>query len=114
MKKYFIYAYDSLYCGLHGMYEWCFIEGNYIDVVYEAIEMSANVIESYSDIRDTLFDCEDEEIYERYSEEEINEIVQEDIAYEIYEIREDAPSFEELYEMNLDPQSYIEEFCITR
>lgn len=34
--------------------------------------------------------------------------------YEIHELRDDAPSFEELENMNLDPQSYIEEFCITQ
>ena len=35
----------------------------------------------------------------------------EDIEYEIWELRDDTPSFEELEEMNLDPQSYIEEYC---
>ena len=44
-------------------------------------------------------------------EEEINEIIQEDIAFEIYEVRDDAPSFEELEAMYLDPESYIKEYC---
>ena len=111
MKKYFIYAYDNAYDGLHGMYDWCFMEGSYEGAECEAAEMSVNVIDSYSDIRYSLFGCEDEEIYDCYSEEEINEIIQEDIAYEIYEVRDDAPSFEELEAMYLDPESYIKEYC---
>ena len=111
MKRYFVYAYDQSYGGLHGMYDWCFMESSYEDAECTAAEMSANVIDSYSDIRYSLFDCEEEEIYERYSEEEINEIVQEDIAFEIYEVRDDAPSFEELEAMYLDPESYIKEYC---
>ena len=29
--KYFVYAYDGTYGGLHGMYEWCFMEGTYTE-----------------------------------------------------------------------------------
>ena len=111
MKRYFVYAYDQSYGGLHGMYDWCFMESSYEEAECEAVEMSMEVIDSYSDIRCSLFDCEEEEIYERYSEEEINEIYQEDIAYEVWELRDDAPSFEELEAMNLDPQSYIDDYC---
>ena len=41
----------------------------------------------------------------------MNEAIQEDIAYEVWELRDDAPSFVELEAMNLDPESYIEEYC---
>jgi hypothetical protein len=52
------------------------------------------------------------ELYlKQHSKEEINEIIQEDIAFEIYEVRDDAPSFGELEAMNLDPESYIKEYC---
>lgn len=105
-KRYFIYAYDEFYGGLHGMYDGCFIEGDYKEAEMYGYEMSNSIIESYSEIYDQLFaDCE--------TEEEREKALAEDIAYEIYELRKDAPSFEELYNMNLDPQSYIEEFCIT-
>ena len=111
-KKYFVYAYDGIYGGLHGMYDWVFMEGTYEEAEDYGIEMSRDVIDSYSEIRQSLFDYEDEEeIYERYSEEEIEEIIQEDIAFEIYEVRDDAPSFKELEAMNLDPESYIKEYC---
>ena len=45
------------------------------------------------------------------AEEEEEEALAEDIAYEIWELRDDAPSFEELEKMNLDHQSYIDEYC---
>ena len=111
MKRYFVYAYDQSYGGLHGMHEWCFMEGTYTEAMLYGAEMSANVIDSYSDIRYSLFECEDEEIYERYSEEEINEIIEEDIAFDIYEVRDDAPSLEELEAMYLDPETFIKEYC---
>ena len=45
------------------------------------------------------------------SEEEIEEAYEEDIAYKVWELRDDAPSFLELEAMNLDPNSYIDEYC---
>ena len=111
-KRYFVYAYDGMYGGLHGMYEYCFLEGTFEEAEEYGIEMSHNVIDSYSEIRQNIFGYEDEEeIYENYSEEEIQDIIMEDVEYEVWELRDDAPSFEELEEMNLDPQSYIEEYC---
>lgn len=111
-KKYFVYAYEGIYGGLHGMYDWVFMEGSYAEAESYGVEMSSNVIDSYAEIRQNLFDVEDEEeIYARYSEEEVEEIIQEDIAFEIYEVRDDAPPFKEMEEMNLDPESYIKEYC---
>lgn len=106
-KRYFIYAYDEFYGGLHGIYDYCFNECTLRQAEEQGREMSYEVIESYGYLLEEI--CGEDA-----TEEEINEAIQEDIAYEIYELREDAPSFEELYDMNLDPQSYIEEFCITQ
>ena len=103
-KRYFIYAYDVMYNGLHGMYDYCFDECTLESAEAYGYEMSYSVIESYSDIYESLYD-------EDASDEEMNEAIQEDIAYEIWELRDDAPSFEELEAMNLDPNSYIEEYC---
>ena len=103
-KRYFIYAYDEMYNGLHGMYDYCFDECTLQTAESYGHEMSYNVIESYSDIYESLYD-------EDSSDEEMNEAIQEDIAYEVWELRDNAPSFEELEAMNLDPQSYIDDYC---
>ncbi len=103
-KRYFIYAYDEMYNGLHGIYDYCFYECTFQDAKVYGYEMSYDVIESYSFILNELYD-------EDTPEEEINEAIQEDIAYEVWELRDDAPSFEELEAMNLDPQSYIDDYC---
>lgn len=103
-KRYFIYAYEGRYCGLHGIYDYCFSECTFQDAEAYGYEMSYSVIESYSFILDELYD-------EDTPEEEINEAIQEDIVYEIWELRDDAPSFKELEAMNLDPQSYIDDYC---
>lgn len=105
-KRYFIYAYEEFYSGLHGMYDYCFDECTLNQAESQGYEMSYGIIESYDYLLEEI--CGEDA-----TEEEINEAIQEDIAYEIHELRDDAPSFEELENMNLDPQSYIEEFCIT-
>ena len=103
-KRYFIYAYDEIYNGLHGMYDYRFDFCSLESAESYGYEMSYNVIESYSDIYESLYD-------EDSTDEEMEKAIQEDIAYEIWELLDDAPSFEELEEMNLDPQSYIDEYC---
>lgn len=103
-KRYFIYAYDGMYGGLHGIYDYDFDECTLHQAEERGYEMSYYVIESYSFIQEEL--CGEDA-----SEEEINEAIQEDIAYEVWELRDDAPSFIELEAMNLDPQSYIDDYC---
>ena len=103
-KRYFICAYDEMYNGLHGMYDYRFDECTLQAAEAYGYEMSYNVIESYSDIYESLYD-------EDASDEEMNEAIQEDIAYEVWELLDDAPSCAELEAMNLDPSSYIEEYC---
>lgn len=103
-KRYFIYAYEEFYGGLHGIYSYCFEECSLAQAEEYGREMSCEVIESYSFILDEI--CGED-----FTDEEMEEAIQEDIAYEIWELRDDAPSFEELEAMNLDPQSYIDEYC---
>lgn len=103
-KRYFIYAYEEFYSGLHGIYDYRFDECTLHQAESQGHEMSYEVIESYSYLLEEI--CGEDA-----TEEEIDEAIQEDIAYEIWELRDDAPSFEELEEMNLDPQSYIDEYC---
>ena len=106
-KRYFIYAYEEFYSGLHGIYDYCFDECTLHQAEEQGHEMSYEIIESYGYLLEEI--CGEDA-----TEEEIDEAIQEDIAYEVWELRDDAPSFEELEAMNLDPQSYIEEFCITQ
>ena len=103
-KRYFIYAYEERYNGLHGIYDYRFSDCTFQEAEEYGYDMSYSVIESYNFILDELYD-------EDTPEEEIDEAIQEDIAYEVWELRDDAPSFEELEAMNLDPESYIKEYC---
>lgn len=77
MKRYFVYACEQMYGGLHGMNNSCVVEVEdeltdndvYSDYV---IEMSYEIMDSYAEITDSLvdrdeFDDEDE-YYQAYEE----------------------------------------------
>ena len=104
MKRYFIYAYDNLYQGLHGMYDWTIYEGSFKEACITGQEMSRDVIEAYSCIYDELTDGLEEEDFE--------DEIYNDTAYEIYELKEDAPTDEEIYNLNWDPRDIIDEYCV--
>lgn len=103
-KRYFIYAYDELYGGQHGIYDFTFFYGTFKDACSLGCEKSCEVIRSYSFIEENIYEgCE--------TDEEYDDALENDIAYEVYEVNDDAPSDDELYELNYSPLLYIEEFC---
>lgn len=106
-KRYFIYAYDEMYSGMYGMYDMLFFEGDFKEAVEYAADMSYDVIHSYTSIIDAL-----ERSVEDGDYESMDDAVEDDMAYEIYELREEAPSFKELNRMDYAPDDYINEFCI--
>ena len=67
-------------------------------------EMSRDVIEAYSCIYDELTDGLEEEDFE--------DEIYNDIAYEIYELKENAPTDDEIYNLNWDPRDIIDEYCV--
>ena len=101
MKTYLIYADERQYCGLHGMYDWNIFECIDEDEANEiGREMSYNVITSYSSLIDS-FEQEAEERFScerRYEEDPnwedamsdyIEELIEEDIQYRIFELKPD-------------------------
>lgn len=98
--NYLIYAYEESYGGLHGMYSLDFVRCTEKEAIETAIEMSYEVMDSYACIEDYLReDCESDEEYE--------EARRENVAYEVFELREDIPSYEELCAMNYDWEEYV-------
>lgn len=117
--KLFIYAYDQLYEGLHGMYEYTFYEtDNQKEAEETAIELSCDVINSYYDIEDKLAEDADSVCDDRESEEwetAYDEAVMEDTAYEIYALNEDIKdkSDDELNELvdEWSIERFVEKYC---
>lgn len=103
MKRYFILAYENLYQGLHGMYDWTIYESSFKEACEIGQEMSREVIESY--------ECIYDELTEGLDEEDIEDEIFNDISYEIYDLKEDV-SEEEIYSLNWDPRDIIDEYCI--
>lgn len=100
-KNYFIYAYDEMYGGLHGMYDYSWgFEITEEDACLEGYQLSSDVIDSYS--------C----IYESFEDDEEREM---DIAYEVWEIK-DGVTYEDIRRANqagMTPREIIEKFCKT-
>ena len=69
--RFVIYAYESTYCGLHGIYDICVTEANSLDEVDDIGEtMAYEVIDSYSHLfTSEEEDCDEDEEYEATSPE---------------------------------------------
>ena len=101
MKTYLIYADESQYCGLHGMYDWDIVECADEEEANEiGTEMSYNVITSYSSLIDSFEqEAKEQLLSEGVSREDPNwedmisdcmeEFIDEDIQYRIFELKPD-------------------------
>ena len=98
MAIYLIYACEEMYNGLHGMNSVAITESNNLkSVQWEAKEMSRYVMDSYSDIAETLLDNAREQaeslgIYDESDPEFENILEQEyddNICYYIYELSDE-------------------------
>lgn len=69
--RFVIYAYESTYCGLHGIYDICVTEADSLDEIDDIGEtMAYEVIDSYSHLfADDEEDCDEDEEYEATSPE---------------------------------------------
>ena len=104
-KRYFVYAYDKVYEGMYGMYDWIICKCSFEEACEAGKHMSVEVIESYDCIYDELANNLEEG-------EDIEEEISYDIDYEIYELKEGAPSTKEIYELGLPPRDIINEYCV--
>lgn len=101
----FIYAYEHIYEGLHGMSTCGVFDFDSIEGAEEiAINLSLRVIESYSCINDCFEDVEDED--ERL----------EDIAFRIYEVKNSILERFTLWELDkmaaeIDEEEFIGLYC---
>ncbi len=124
MAKYLIVAYDSMYSGLHGMVDWACIEGDYEEACELGHEMGYSVIESYGTIMDSLHE-EAEEIYreelddstKELNEEDmdrvdniLDELIEEDIEFSIYTLKNDTPIYELNQNSTIDWETIVEEY----
>ncbi|MBR4314330.1 MAG: hypothetical protein IKP66_05415 [Lachnospiraceae bacterium] len=116
--KYFIYAAENMYQGLHGMEDYRLIDtDDYDTAVAEAIDMSISVMEDYSSIMEDLEDTA-AEMYERDSEEYdeyLDELTRENTYYIIYTLKDeykdmtDEEMYNKVYQSSVD--TFIETYC---
>ena len=78
MALYFIYAAENMYQGLHGMYDYAIEEAeSRDDLEAEAIGMSYDVMDSYSDVSWQLHsDAEEEVEFNGYDEEDYDSVLE--------------------------------------
>lgn len=121
MKRYAIYAGEQMYGGLHGMCEHCVVEAiNFEDARDTAITKTYEVMESYSDIYESIEERVEEYTTYDMTEEDVcslrEELMNENMDYCIREIDESKAkdistnSLDNMYYN--DPEGFIKEYCI--
>lgn len=114
--KYYVYACDQTYGGLHGMYNTMIVDVNSKEEAEEYIpEMSRDLMESYDCIFEDVYETDyetEEEYWEAYEE-----IIQDNIDGYVKKIK---PEFEDMdiYELDkiacdLGPELFKEKYCET-
>ncbi len=109
MNKYLIHAMEQNYHGLHGIKTYCIAEANNERELYDDAEMaSREVMESYGEIMEDIYEAADND------EEMVETLIEENIEYYIYKIKDDVnKTLRELDEevWNLGIETFIEEYC---
>ncbi len=101
----FIYIYEHIYEGLHGMSTCGVFDFDSIEEAEEtAINLSLRIIESYSCVNDCFEDIEDEDVF------------LEDIAFIIYEVKDSILEKLTVWELDqiaaeIDEEEFIELYC---
>jgi hypothetical protein len=115
MKKYAIYAYDNTYGGLHGYENHAIVDcKDQKEVEMTGAEMSREVINDFGLVDDEMeayINSEDYDEEDSYGYED--ELIEEDIAYDIYEVVDTKGlSNEELEsEFYNDKEDFIKNYC---
>ena len=115
MKKYAIYAFDNAYGGLHGYESYAIVDcKDQEEAELTAAEMSREVINDFGLIDDEMEEYVNSEDYdEEESYDYEDELIEEDIAYQIYEIvKTDNLSDEDLEnKFYNDKEDFIKNYC---
>ncbi len=115
---YAIYAYESMYGGLHGMNSFLVVECESMEEAEEiGSQESLNVMESYNDIMSSIY----EEASQEYEEETdewygmVDSIMEENSAYEIFEIKNTKVEGRTMTDLENeffnDKDSFIKKYC---
>ena len=115
MKKYAIYAYDNTYGGLHGYESYAIVDcKDQKEAEMTGAEMSREVINDFGLIDDEMEAYVNSEDYdEEESYEYEDELIEEDIAYEIYEVVDTKGISDEILEIEFwnDKENFIKNYC---
>ena len=115
MKKYAIYAYDNTYGGLHGYESYAIVDcGDQKEAEMTGAEMSREVINDFGLIDDEIeayINSEDYDEEESYDYED--ELIEEDITYDIYEVIDTKGLSNEDLESEFynDKEEFIKNYC---
>ncbi len=115
MAKYAIYAYDNRYGGLHGYENYAIADfRDQKEAEMTGAEMSREVINDYGLVDDDMEDYINSEDYdEEASYDYENELIEEDIAYNIYEVIDTKGLSDEDLESEFynDKEEFIKNYC---
>jgi len=115
MQKYAIYAYDNTYGGLHGYENYAIVDcKDQKEAEMTGAEMSRDVINDFGLVDDEMEAYINSEDYdEEASYDYENELIEEDIAYEIYEVVDTKSLSDKELESKFynDKEEFIKDYC---
>lgn len=111
-----IHAFENQYEGLHGIESFCIVEVDNISQVEElAAEESRSIIESYESFLDDFVEQAESEGLEENTDEYsqyIEECIQENIAYRIWEVIKPYGSLKQMEEdFYNDQYDFVTKYC---
>lgn len=112
MERYAVYAIENMYQGLHGLYDFAIVDGDEEDAEIQGSAMSYELITSY----DCIFEDLEEEA--GGDEELLEELIFEEICYEVYKINDSKEEIKKLSNRELEElfdeygyDEFFEKFC---
>ena len=116
MSRFAIYAYEQMFGGLYGVNSIAIVEGDYDSACETAQEMSFEVMDAYSEIKDNFAEEADYNGLEEGTEEWYDYIAEcrcDNVAYEVYRILDSCTLSDEECENMFynDKDAFVEKYC---
>ena len=114
MERYLVHAYEGWYGGMHGIEEWFISEGTRQEAFQDGCDASYDLMENHEVISSFYDEARSETDDKDDIEDYVAEMVDENVAVDLYLIREDTGHTTRELEFLLDDlggEDFIQKYC---